>query len=53
MYLADHGLTDGGLTDHVDLLFQVYATYCQFLLCYIEHIYVYVFLYFVFVIYYD
>ena len=43
MYLADHGSTDDGLMDHVDLLFKDYATYRQFLLCYIEHIYVYVF----------
>ena len=53
MYLADHGSADGGLTDHMDLLFQDYVTYRQVLLCYIEHIYVYVFLCFVFVIYYD
>ena len=44
---------DGGLTDHMDLLFQDHATYHQVLLCYINHIYVYVFLCFVFVIYYD
>ena len=38
------GSTNGGSTDHVDSLFQDYVTYRQFLLCYIEHNYVYVFL---------
>ena len=49
------GLTDHGSTDHMDLLFQDCTAHiiCQFLLYYVEHIYVYVFVCFVYVIYYD
>ena len=39
--------------DHMDLLFQDCTTHRQFLLGYIEHIYVYVFVCFVFVMYYN
>ena len=45
---------DHGTTDHMDLLFQDCThIICQFLLYYVEHICVYVFVCFVYVIYYD
>ena len=50
LYLVDHGSTDRGLTDHVDLLFQDCMTH---IVNVYEHIYVYVFVSFVSVIYYD
>ena len=52
LYLADHGSTDCGSTDHMDLLFQDCTTHIASIFAYNnEHIYVYVFVCFVFVIY--
>ena len=54
LYLVDHGSTDaGGWMDHVDLLFQDCTTQIVNFCYHIEHIYVHVFAFFVFVIYYD
>ena len=39
--------------DHMDSLFQDCTTHIVIFCCHIEHIYVYVFVCFVFVIYYD
>ena len=44
---------DRGSTDHMDSLFQDCTTHIVNFCCHIEHIYVYVFVCFVFVIYYD
>ena len=52
LYLADESM-DCGLRDHVDLSFQDCTTHIVNFCCYIEHIDVYVCVYFVFVIYYD
>ena len=48
LYLVDHGLTD-----QMDLLFEECTTHIVNFCCHIEHIYVYMFACFVFVIYYD
>ena len=45
--------TDRGLTDHVDSLFQDYTTHNINFCYHNEHIYVYMLVCFVFVIYYD
>ena len=51
--LADHGSMNCRLTDHVDLLFQDCTIHIVNFCCHIAHIYVYVFVCFVFAIYYD